>query len=101
MVLLLKCILDESLHLQSIKLIFVVSGHSFLFNDSYFEDAECVIKKQNKIFSPQDYINVQKVVRRERPIEIYKMEKEDFVSTKKLEKEILNMEETCATEKIN
>ena len=54
--LLLKSILDELPHLKTIRLRFLVSGHTFLRNDSDFGDIECKIKKQNKIFSPEDYI---------------------------------------------
>ncbi|CAH0547018.1 unnamed protein product [Brassicogethes aeneus] len=52
MVLLLKSILEDSVHLKSIRLRFLVSGHSFLPNDSDFGDVECAIKRQNKVFCP-------------------------------------------------
>lgn len=101
MVLMMKCILEETLHLKSIRIRFLVSGHSFLPNDSDFGDVECAIKKQNKIFSPQDYINIMRTCRRKRRININRMVKDDFVSTKKLEKAIVNRKKTCEAEKIN
>ncbi|CAG9765894.1 unnamed protein product [Ceutorhynchus assimilis] len=101
MVLLLKCALEVSTHLESIELRFLVSGHSFLPNDSDFGDVECVLKRQTKMYSPEDYIQVMKSCRRQHPIEIVSMEKKNFVSTKMLEKEIINRKKSCVEEKIN
>ncbi|CAG9773605.1 unnamed protein product [Ceutorhynchus assimilis] len=90
MVLLLKCAVEVSTHLKSIELRFLVSGHSFLPNHSDFGDVECVLKRQTKMYSPEDYIQVMKSCRRKHPIEVVSMEKKNFVSTKMLEKEIIN-----------
>ena len=50
MVLLLKCIFEESSHLKSIRMGFLVSG-IFVPNDSNFGNVKCAIKKQNKILA--------------------------------------------------
>ena len=89
------------LHLKTIRLRFLVSGHTFLPNDSDFGEVECKIKKQNIIFSSEDYIQIMKDCRKKRLIVVYRMKKEDFVSTKKLEKEIVNRKKTCSGEAIN
>lgn len=75
MVLLLKSVLEDSQTLKSIRLRFLVSGHSFLPNDSDFGDVECAIKVQNKLFSPADYFNVMKLCRKKHPIHVIEMEK--------------------------
>lgn len=75
MVLLLKSVLEDSQTLKSIKLRFLVSGHSFLPNNSDFGDVECAIKVQNKLFSPADYFNVMKLCRKKHPIHVIEMEK--------------------------
>ncbi|CAH0552744.1 unnamed protein product [Brassicogethes aeneus] len=89
MVLLLKSILEHSVHLKSIRLRFLVSGHSFLPNDSDFGDVECAIKRQNKVFCPEDYINIMKTCKKKRPIDVHEIKKDDFVSTRALEKVIM------------
>lgn len=101
MVLLLKCALEVSTHLESIELRFLVSGHSFLPNDSDFGDVECALKRHTKMYSPEDYIEVMKSCRRKHPIEVVSMKKEAFVSTLKLEKEICNRKKSLEEEKIN
>ena len=99
--LLLNSALDKSPHLKTIRLRFLVSGHTFLPNDNNFRDLECINKKQNKIFSPEDYIQIMKDCRKKGPIVVYRMKKEDFISTKKLEKEIVNRKKTCSGKAIN
>ncbi|CAH1976555.1 unnamed protein product [Acanthoscelides obtectus] len=90
MVLLLKCALGGSKHVEYIKLQFLTSGHSFLPNNSEFGDVECVLKRHTEMFSPEDYIQVMESCRKKRPIEVVSIEREDFVSTQKIEKEITN-----------
>lgn len=96
MALLLKCALEKSTHLESIELRFLVSGYSFLPNDSDFGDVECALKRQTRMYSPEDYIKVMKSCRRKHPIEVVSMKKEDFLSTLKLEKEITNRKKKLA-----
>lgn len=101
MVLILKCILEESDSLEEIRLNFLVSGHSFLPNDSDFGDVECAIKKQQKLYSPNDYAKIMKTCRKKNPITVNFMEKEDFISTRKIEKEITNRKKSVLENKIN
>nr|CAH7725061.1 unnamed protein product [Callosobruchus chinensis] len=53
------------------------------------------------MLSPEDYIQVIKACRRKSPIEVVQMRKEDFVSTKQLEKEITNRKKSYDEVKIN
>ncbi|KAK4875680.1 hypothetical protein RN001_012102 [Aquatica leii] len=48
-VLMLKCILEHFTHLETIRVRFLVLGHSFLPNDSDFGDVECALKKLSKL----------------------------------------------------
>ncbi|KAF2886099.1 hypothetical protein ILUMI_20074 [Ignelater luminosus] len=59
-VLLLKSILEEKPTLGKIRLRLLVSGHSFLPNDSDFGNVESALKIQQKLFSPEDYIKIMK-----------------------------------------
>ncbi|CAH0560827.1 unnamed protein product [Brassicogethes aeneus] len=69
---------------------------NFLPNDSDFGDVEC---RQNKVCCPQDYINIMKTCRKKRPIDVHKIKKDDFVSTRALEKVIVNRKKSCECEK--
>lgn len=90
LVLMLKYSLEEFTHLESIQLRFSVSGHSFLPTDSDFGEVECVLKRQTKMISLENYLQVMKFCRRKRPIDVVSMNKKNFVGTQKLEKEISN-----------
>ena len=73
--------------------------------DSLLEGDEknLVILEREKHQRQEDYIQIMKDCRKKRtfPIVVYGMKKEDFVSTKKLEKEIVNRKKTCSGEAIN
>lgn len=99
--LLLKHILNQSPTLQCICMKFLVSGHSFLPNDSDFGDIEKALKYQQRLYTPQDYINVMKIARKKNPFIIHKMTKEDFISSEVLEKNIVNRKKDTIGGKIN
>lgn len=101
MVLLLKCILEECGSLESIQLKFLTSGHSFLPNDSDFGDIECALKRQQRLYSPQDYADIMKVCRTKNPLEVTFLNRDDFVSTAKIEKQITNRKKDIDEMKIN
>ncbi|XP_030765647.1 uncharacterized protein LOC115889720 [Sitophilus oryzae] len=99
--LLLKYILNKSSSLQSIYMKFLVSGHSFLPNDSDFGDIERALKYQQRLYTPQDYINVIKTSRKKSPFTIHTMNNDDFISSEILEKNIVNRKKDIIGEKIN
>ncbi|KAK5640934.1 hypothetical protein RI129_009481 [Pyrocoelia pectoralis] len=100
-ILMFKCVLEENPSLDSIQLKFLTSGHSFLPNDSDFGDIECALKRQQKLFSPEDYANVIKGCRKRNPIEVVFLEKNDFVGTGNIEKLITNRKKDVNETKIN
>nr|CAD7391966.1 unnamed protein product [Timema cristinae] len=44
--------------LEKTTLRFLISGHSYLPNEAEFGDIECALKLQQRMYSPEDYINV-------------------------------------------
>lgn len=86
----LKAIIESHPSLQSIKLRFLVSGHSFLPNDDDFGDIENALKFQQRLYSPTDYIEIMRKCRKKNKLIVTKMEKEDFLGTNSLEKQIVN-----------
>lgn len=100
-ILILKCVLEENKFLESIQLKFLISGHSFLPNDSDFGDIECAIKRQQKVYSPQDYANIIKGCRKKNPIGVSFLKKDDFLCTGKIEKQITNRKKDVKEDKIN
>ncbi|XP_022816992.1 uncharacterized protein LOC111349897 [Spodoptera litura] len=90
MVLLLKVILASHPTLKVIDLNFLESGHTFLPNDTDFGKIESHLKNFQRLYTAEDYVNVIKTCTKKTPLVPVKMEKEDFVSTEKLEKNITN-----------
>lgn len=101
MVLLLKAILEEHPTLEDITQHFLVPGHSFLRNDSDFSDIESCLKLQQRLYTPNDYIEVMKSCRKKNKLLVDKMENEDFVSTTKLVDAITNRKKSTEGVPIN
>lgn len=100
-VLMLKAILDVHPSLTKITLRFLTSGHSFLPNDTDFGDIECALKLQQRLYSPNDYINIMRGCRRKNPLIVHRMEREHFYGTGRLEKAIVNRKSDIRNNKIN
>lgn len=86
----LQSILQAHSSLQKISLNFLVSGHSFLPNDTDFSHIEKALKNQQRIYTPEDYINVMKSCRKKNKFGVYRLESSDFISTSNLEKNVTN-----------
>lgn len=70
LVLMLKVILESSSkahNLESITLRFLYSGHSFLPNDSYFGDIESALKHHERLYTPEDYMQIMRTCRKKTP----------------------------------
>lgn len=85
----LRHILSIHPSLKKITLKFLVSGHSFLPNDADFSDIEKALKYQQRIYTPEEYINVMKTCRKNK-LETHRMHKVDFLGTSNFEKNITN-----------
>lgn len=101
MVLILKVILSSHPTLKVIDLNFLESGHTFLPNDTDFGKIESHLKNFQRLYTAEDYVNVIKTCTKKTPLVPIKMEKEDFVSTEKLEKNITNRKMFINKVKVN
>lgn len=88
--LLIKSILEAHPTLEKVTMRFLISGHSYLPNDSEFGDVECALKLQQRLYTPEDYINVMKSCRRRNKMTVTRMMVKDFVGTSAIEKIIVN-----------
>lgn len=100
-VLILKTVLENHPSLQEIIIRFLVSGHSFLPNDSDFGDIECALKFQQRMYKVEDYLNVMETCRKKNSLLVHRMKKEEFVGTEDLEKLIVNCKKDTNQSKIN
>lgn len=101
LVLMLTHILQNHHSLQSISMRFLLSGHSFLPNDSEFGDAERSLKQIKELHTLQDFLNGMKSSRIDNPFHIKRMCPKEFFSTKKLEAAITNRKKDVNKVKIN
>lgn len=99
--LMLKALLDDHPKLQTIRLRFLESGHSFLPNDTDFGRIECALKLQQRLYTPEDYIQIMKNCKKKKPMSVHRMRKEDFLSSAKLEKRITNRKKATDGSKVS
>lgn len=82
----LKLIADHK-NLKRVDHKFMVSGHAYLPNDRDFGSIESRAKGK-AIYVPEDWYNIIKRARSKSPFYVYRMQGQDFFSTKQLEKTI-------------
>ncbi|CAK1593125.1 unnamed protein product [Parnassius mnemosyne] len=99
--LMLKAMLNEHPTLDQINIKFLESGHSFLPNDSDFGKIECALKLQQRLYTPDDYIHVMKTCKKTKPKHVHRMKNADFLSSLKLERNIVNRKKTIDGEKVS
>ena len=88
---LLKLVQDPAMAVETIDLKFLVSGHSFLPNDSEFGVIESSSKKCQNIFVPEDWFDLIKNAKRKKPrFNTIQMQRNEFLSTSALEDAITN-----------
>ncbi|KAL0822827.1 hypothetical protein ABMA28_004824 [Loxostege sticticalis] len=100
-VLMLKAILNQHQSLKTITLKYLESGHTFLPNDTDFSKIETQLKYHERIYTADEYISVIKRSKKKNPIQVQRMGKEDFFSTKKIEKNIVNRKICVNKVKVN
>lgn len=89
-VLMLQAILSSHQTLKTITLKYLESGHTFLPNDTDFSKIEAQLKYHERIYTADEYVTVIKKSKKKNPLQVQRMEKKDFFSTKKIEKNIVN-----------
>lgn len=102
LMLMLKSILHGAhTNLESVTVKYLCSGHSFLPNDTDFSDIESSLKRQQRLYTPSDYIEVMRSCRKKRPLIVTQMSGKDFLGVMNIEKKITNRKITDDKEKIN
>lgn len=101
MVLMMKSVLSSHATLKTIKLKYLESGHTFLPNDTDFSKIESQLKYHDRIYTAEEYLNVIKSCKKKKPLEVYKMKTNDFLSTNKIEKKIVNRKICVTKNKVN
>ncbi|KAJ2940817.1 hypothetical protein O0L34_g5819 [Tuta absoluta] len=99
--LMLKALLHSHPTLEKISLRFLESGHSFLPNDTDFGRIECALKLQQRLYTPEDYMEVMKHCKQKKPMRVHRMQKNDFVSSSKLESLVTNRKKAVDGSKIS
>ncbi|XP_039281706.1 uncharacterized protein LOC111064507 isoform X2 [Nilaparvata lugens] len=100
-VLLLQTLFQEMPFLEKIRFKYLIPGHSFMPNDSHFGDVESALRFQQRIYCPQDYINIMKSCRKKNKFIVTEINGEDFKSTEVIEKSITNRKKDLHGNKIN
>ncbi|CAG9761200.1 unnamed protein product [Ceutorhynchus assimilis] len=102
LILMLKSILHGTeTNLETVTIKYLCSGHSFLPNDTDFSDIESALKRQQRLYTPKEYIEVMRSCRRKTPLVVTQMQTEDFLGVMNVEKKITNRKITDDKEKIN
>lgn len=101
MTLVMKTLLESHPSLQKVSMRFLVSGHSFLPNDSDFSDVECALKHQQRLYLPDDYIRVMEECRTKKKFEVTRMKSTDFFTTAEIEKQINNRKTDINKQKVS
>lgn len=101
MTLMLKAMLQSHSSLKIIRMRFLISGHSFLPNDSDFSDLECALKHQQRLYLPDDYIKVMENCRTKNKFKVTRMRSIEFYGTVELEKQIVNRKLDVENQKIS
>ncbi|CAH1109075.1 unnamed protein product [Psylliodes chrysocephalus] len=83
-------VLQNHTSLETISLKFLLSGHSFLPNDSHFRDVECSLKTHQRLYTLDDYTDIMKTCRRKNKFIVNRIKPQNMVSVVNLEKKQIN-----------
>lgn len=98
-VLMLKSILETHRTLKYMYLKYLMPGHSYLANDTDFGEIERAMKYQIRMYTLDDFS--QMITNCSKKSIVYNMQKDDFLSTEDLEKNIVNRKTDINGEKIS
>lgn len=99
--LMMKAIMEQHPNLEEVVFKFLYSGHSYLPNDRHFSSIEVALKHQQRLYIPEDYIEIMKKSKKKIPLKVKKMNKEEFHSTDTIEKHIVNRKIGTNKEKVS
>lgn len=100
-ILMLKTVLNSHPNLETITFKYLESGHSFLPNDTDFSKIECELKHHERIYTVEEYMNIMKICKKKNPLQVIRMNKQHFLSTKHIEKKIVNRKICTNKNKVN
>lgn len=98
---LMKYLQKKETKTEIINMKFLVSGHSYLPNDSDFSFIEKRAKNTSNIFSPRDWYNIILECRKSNKYSLTEMNHEHFFSTKNLQEAITNRKKTEKGDSVN
>lgn len=87
--------------IQLARYLYLESGHTFLPNDTDFSKIETQLKFYERIYTEDEYMQVIKSCKKKNPLQVTKMAQENFLSSKNIEKNIVNRKTFINKEKIN
>lgn len=97
----MKAVLEMKPNLESITFKYLMPGHSYLPNDKDFGDIERALKYNQRIYTPDDYIQIMALCKKKNSLITSQMEIDDFYSTEPLEKLIVNRKKKTRNVKVN
>lgn len=89
----LKAMLNGHPTIEQIIMRFLESGHSFLPNETDFGKIECALKLQQRLYTP-DNMQVMKSCKKQKPMHVHRMKKENFMSCLNINQNISNRKKT-------
>lgn len=101
LVLMLMSILYNHPTIQTVHLRFLISGHSFLPNDTMFGKIESALKYHQRIYLPSEYVDIMRLCKRKNKLIVTELKAEDFLGVKNLEEKITNRKKSTTGETVN
>ncbi|KAL4713410.1 hypothetical protein ACJJTC_010395 [Scirpophaga incertulas] len=100
-ILLMKSVLEVNPNLETITFKYLMPGHSYLPNDKDFGDIEKGLKFNQQLYTPEEYREVLRLCRRNKPLILYEMDSEQFYSCENIENKITNRKKFIDKKPVN
>ncbi|KAJ4438338.1 hypothetical protein ANN_14280 [Periplaneta americana] len=97
----MKIIQSPQIRADIIDMKFLVSGHSYLPNDTDFALIEKKARRTVNIYSPRDWYDILLEFKKKNKYSLTEMKREDFLSIKSLEEAVVNRKKTLNGDSVN
>lgn len=101
LVLMMMHVLQNHETLESISMRYLLSGHSFLPNDTEFGEFENALKRKGNIYTDEQYMEVMKECRTKNQFIVNRMSPDNFFSVQYLESLITNRKVDTSKQKVS
>lgn len=64
-------------------------------NDTDFSKIKCELKRHERIYTAEDYMTIMKICKKKNPLQVTRMNTQDFKSTKKIKKKLVHNRKIC------